>query len=261
MPLLSCSSARRDYLAAFGYGTFALPKAGVPPLTLLAKRGGRLSPIGPLAVTFPPGTAPLPLIDRHVAAPVSGARSRGVDASIGLDVLGAAIGALSGSTLGVKAAYNKASKVEFEFGDVFENAIDINLLDAYLAASPVNPGAGPALRQLLEADEVHILTATLDASRISVTASDSAGASLSLQVPVIQQLVGGTVAVGGTGASSAVITYSSTSAPLAIGGQVVRLVFKGGKYQTLKLVAAKDGAIGLASSKRTAGAPSMLIEV
>lgn len=261
MPLLSCSSARRDYLAAFGFGTFALPKAGVPPLTLLAKRGGRLSPIGPLSATFPPGAAPLPPIDRDVAAPVSGAKSRGIDASVGLDVLGAAIGALSGSTLGVKAAYNKASKVEFEFGDVFQNSVDINLLDAYLAASPVSPAMGPALQQLLDADEVHVLTATLDASRISVRASDSSGASLSLQVPVIQQLVGGTVAIGGTGTSSAVITYSSTSIPLAIGGQVVRLVFKGKKYQTLKLVKASGGAMGVASAKSETGAPAMLIEV
>lgn len=218
MPLLSCKNSRRDYLNAFGYGTFALPKAGVVPLTMLTKNGNRLTPIGPLAATFPPGpTVAIPAISRHRTAPISGAQSRAIDAGIGLDILGTAIGALSGSSLGLKLAYKNASTVAFEFGDVSESSIDTNALDTYLANTPIDTLAGPGLRDLLDEDEVYVMTSVLEASQVSVRATASGGADLALEVPTVQQLVGGNVKVGGTGQSSSLLTYSSADTPLGIG--------------------------------------------
>ena len=260
MPLLSCKNARRDYLNLFGYGTFALPKAGIAPLTMLSKNGSRLTPIGPLTATFPPGPkVTVQTIKRNRAAAISGAQSRSVDASIGLDILGTAIGALSGSTLGLKLAYKKASSVEFEFGDVFDSSIATNELDAYLANTPVDTLAGPGLRDLLDDDEVYVMISVLDAAQVSVKATASSGADLQLDVPVVQQLVGGNVKVGGTGQSSSLLTYRSTDTPLAIGAQVVRIMFDGTVYKSFKQV--KPTPIGLAPVEQEIAAPAELIEV
>jgi hypothetical protein len=260
MPLLSCKNARRDYLSPFGYGTFALPKAGVPPLTMLAKNGSRLTPIGPLGGTFPPGPAvALPPISRNRVAPISGARSKAVDAGIGLDILGSAIGALAGSTLGLKLAYKKASAVEFEFGDVFESSVDPNEVDKYLANTQIDSLAGPGLRDLLDDDEVYVMTGVLDANQISVKATASTGADLGLEVPVVQQLVGGSIKVSGTGQTSSLLTYSSADTPLAIGGKVLRILFNGSVYKTFELV--KPTEFGVVAGAPETAAPSELIEI
>lgn len=263
MALFSCSQAKRDYLREFGYGTLALPKSNVLPLQMLAKRGDRLGPIGPLIGTLAPGIVPLPPINRARTASVSGAKSKALSAELALDVLGAAIGALSGSSLGLKAAYKNASQVEFEFGDVFEQRADFNALDSYLAHAAPIAAIGPALQKLLEEDAVYVITATIETSSIKVKASSSSGADVGLSVPVVQQLVGGNVTVGTAGSGSSVLSYASNDTPLAIGAEVVRLVFDRGKYKAAKLV--KPGAVALgfapAEPKPADRAPDLLIEL
>lgn len=266
MGLLSCSSAQRDYLKPFGYGTLALPKASVRPLTMLAKRGDRLTPIGPLAGTFPPGKLSLPMITTAPTASISGSRSKAIDASLGLDILGAAIGALSGSTLGFKAAYKDASTVEFEFGAVSENSVNFTDLDEYMAATSPHPSIGPAIRDLLDEDEVFIVTSTIETNQISVKGTTSSGTTLGLDVPVVQQLVGGKIAVSANGASASTLTYTSTDAPLAIGASVVRVFFEKNRYRAAKLV--KPGSSPLGSSEEgrsradaASEAPDLLIDL
>lgn len=248
MPLWSCSHAQRDFLKPFGYGTLALPKASTQPLLMLAKNGSRLSPIGPLVATLTPGAV----------ASITGARSKSLNAGLALDVLGAAIGALAGSSLGLKAAYKNASTVEFEFGEINEKRVNFNELDSYCRGASVSPAIGPALEDMLEEDEVYVITATIETRTISVTGKKSDGTDLGLDVPVVQQLVGAKVSVGSTNASNSVLSYTSTQTPLTIGAEVVRLFFRNGQYQLAKLI--KPTPIGFAGSANT-GAPAELIEL
>jgi hypothetical protein len=234
MALFGCGSTR-DYLKSFGFGTIALPREGIKPLLMLVRSGGRLTPLGPLASTFRAGATPLPTPVRGRSASVSGARSRATDAGGGLDILGSIIGALAGSALGLKAAYKNARKVEFEFGEVMEEKVDINDLDSFLSNGSIAPQAGNFVRQALEDDEVYVITSTLDALQISVEATKNDSSSLGLQIPVIQQIVGGNVAVSGSGASNSKVTYRSTTQPLSFGLQAVRMIVKQGKVTTLKV--------------------------
>lgn len=262
MSILSCPPGQSGYLKRFGYGTLALPKASIQPLTMLAKTGGRLRPIGPLAGTLLPGAIAIPEMTRTKTADISGSKTGALDASLGLDILGGAIGALSGSTLGFKAAYKNASSVEFEFGDVFENRIEFTDLDSFLASAKPHTAIGPAIQQMLEDDDIYVITATIDARQITVTSKASDGTDLGLEVPVVQQLVGGKIAVGATSTTASVLTYTSTDTPLAIGAEVVQLFFRNKRYQTAKLT--KPGTqIGLTEDKVPAEdrAPDVLIEM
>ncbi len=245
MGLLNCGDTR-NYLKDYGYGTIALPKASIKPLVMLTRSGDRLTPLGPLASTFDAGAAPLPTATRDRSAPVSGSRSRNLDAAIGINILGQVIGALAGSALGIKAKYKDARKVEFEFGEVMEDQVTIADLDQFLATAAVKGGVGPTLRRMIEEDEVYVIVATLDAQKISVDATRENNAGLELEVPVIQQLAGGNINVSGGGASTSTITYSSKEKPLAFGVKVVRLDFEDGRYTSMKIVKAKNSHVAAA---------------
>ncbi|MET1112434.1 MAG: hypothetical protein ABWX67_13005 [Allosphingosinicella sp.] len=241
MPILNlfCNDPK-NFMNPHGYGTIAVPRASIQPLQMLSKSGGRLTPIGPLSGTFQAGAAPLPVPKPFNAVNLSGAQARNIDVSIGLDILGKVIGALAGSTLGIKAAYKQAKKVSFEFGEVTERAVEISDLDQFLSAASVAGNAGNFLKALLEEDEVYCIISTVEARQINVEASAEGSGSLGLEIPVIQQLVGGKVSVSGGSSSSSKLTYTSNDTPLAFGLKVVRLFVKDGRYTTMKLVKAKN---------------------
>jgi hypothetical protein len=260
MGLLNCGDTR-NYLKDYGYGTIALPRASIKPLLMLTRNNGRLTPLGPVTSTFSPGAVPLPTASRGEAAPVSGSRSGGVDAKIGINILGTVIGALAGSALGIKAAYKDARKVEFEFGQVMEDQVTIADLDQFLATATVAGNVGPFLKELLDDDEVYIVVATLDAKEISVAATRDNNASLELEVPVIQQLAGGNIAVSGTGATSSTIVFKSKDTSLAFGVKVVRLDFEDGRYTTMKIVKAKEAHVAAAvhNADDDSGDPAVIV--
>lgn len=262
MGLFSCGDTR-NYLKDFGYGTIALPREGIKPLLMLIKNGGRLTPIGPLAGTFLPGSSPLPTSARVRSADVSGSKSRNVDAKIGLSILGKVIGALAGSALGLDLAYKKAKKVQFEFTDVMEEAVNITQLDQYLSNGSVAANIGNFVKETLEKDEIYVIVSTLDARQISVAATGESNAGISLDIPVIQQIVGGKIAVSTGAGSTSKVTYSSTTTPLSFGLKVVRLIADKGKYTTLKTVKPDVGAEAVAGAESTPAVigPGLRVEV
>lgn len=251
MGLFSCGSTR-DYLKDFGYGTISLPREGIKPLMMMIKNGDRLTPLGPLASTFQAGGAPMPVPKRQISADVTGSRSRSIDLDLGLNILGTVIGALSGSSLGLKAAYKNSRKVEFEFGNVMEEKVDVAGLDSYLSSASVATSIGNFVKQALDEDKIYVIVSTLDATQVSVEAKSDTGTSVGLDVPVIQQIVGAKVAVSGSGASNSKITYSTTTNPLSFGLQVVRLIFDGINYTTLKTVKPSNMNAFVASTTKTA---------
>lgn len=256
MGLFSCSKAQNDYLKDFGYATLALPKASVQPLLMMTSNGKILVPAGPLAASFNAGAVPLPAINRARAGSISGSKSKSLKIDVGLNLLGSVIGALAGSSLGLKAAYQKASNVEYEFGDVFEKRADFNALDSFLAAASEAAGMGPAMKMLFDRDEIYVLTAIIETSSISVKASASSGKGVSLDVPMIQGVVGGEVGVKSASSDNSVIKYSATNEPLTIGAELVRLSYRRDKttgklvYELAKQIKSGDKNLGLA-----AGAP------
>ena len=117
------------------------------------------------------------------------------------------------------------------------------LLDQFLAAARVNPFAR-AVAEMLEADDVFVITSTLKASKINVKAQAADKTELKLDVPVVQQAVGGNLKVSASGTNNTALTYEGT-VPLVFGFQAVRLIFDEGRYRTMKLSDA--GSIALES--------------
>jgi hypothetical protein len=233
---MSCKDPYIESLHGFGYNVIRLPRADVRPLQLLAKDGDGLDRIGELTTVLRTGAnVPLPKITENTrVAAVSGGRTGELSLGIGVTVLGTVIGAMGGSKLGLDVKYQNAKSVTFEFPDVFEDRVEIALLDQYLADADVSPFAAH-VGKLLDADQLYVTTAVLKASKIAVEARASKDTGLDVSVPEIQKVVGGNVTVGGKAEVTSKVTYEG-SVPLVFGFQAVRLFYEDGRYQRFELL-------------------------
>lgn len=220
------------YLKSFGYNPIRLPRANIRPLQLLARDGKELTWIGDVTDLFV-GPAELPKLEiDNPAAAIAGKRTGELSLGVALNLLGNVIGALGGTKLGLDVAYKSARKAVFEFPDVLEDRVSVAKLDQYLAQSDVNPNS-VAIGKMLDADDIYITTSCIKSRKFTVDAESERGTTVALDVPVIQQTVGGTVKVSAAGASQGKLTYEGP-VPLVFGFQAVRLYYDNGAYTAIK---------------------------
>jgi hypothetical protein len=230
----NCKDPFVTYLKSYGYNTIRLPRANIRPLQLLVESKKELTWMGDIADVFvaEPGTA-LPLIDADaIAGNIAGQRTSEMSIGVGLSILGNVIGAMGGSKLGLDTAYKSAKSAVFEFSDVLSDTVSAAKLDQFLGASDVNPNS-VTIGRMLEADQIYVVTSTLKSRKVNVEGKQSSGGSASLDVPVIQQIVGGNVKVSAAGSASGTITYEGP-VPLVFGFQAVRLYYENGAYTAFK---------------------------
>lgn len=221
------------YLSSFGYNVIKLPKSDFSPLMVLARSNKSLQRVGQLTSVFKPGASPLPTISaNNAAASISGQRSSDLKVGIGLSILGGLISALGGSTLGLSASYQKARTIAFELADVVEDRVDFGQLDAFLADADGQPFS-PTISRLLEDDEIFVTTAVLRSNKVLVEGKTEGGHGLALDIPIVQQAVGGKLELKLASGSQSKIYYEGDQ-PLAFGFQAVRVIMENGVFQYAK---------------------------
>jgi hypothetical protein len=230
-----CDDPFLTYLKSYGYNPIRLPKADPQPLQLLVREGsGDLTRLGDLATLMVSGNnIPLPSISKDVrTANISGQRTSDLSIGIGLSILTSIIGAVGGSTLGLDVKYKEAQSAAFEFQDVYEDKIDLVKLDQFLADADVNPFS-VYVSKLLDADELFVITATIKSNKFTVEARKSNNVGLDLNVPEIQEVVGGNIQVSGAATATSKITYDARI-PLVFGFQAVQLFYDRGRYTSFE---------------------------
>lgn len=242
-PFLSC-------LEAFGYCVVRLPLADLDPLQLLLRSGADLERIGRVSALLAPGPhASLPRVARgRPTATISGRRTGELDAAVGLSLLGGVVAAMGGSQIGLDETYRSARTVTFEFRDVTEDSVEVVALDKYLADAHVNRMSACA-GALLDADRLYATTAVIRSRSLAIEARDERGASVSLEVPALQEVAGGRVTVSQSGGGSSAVVYTG-AAPLAFGFRAVRLFYDDGRYSAFEPLEA--GAAGIRDRQRAA---------
>ena len=200
----------------------------------MSKNGDNLDRLGAVTKLLTPGEniPPPTIIADTPAANINGLRTSSMKIGVGLSFLGTIIGAMGGN-LGVEAQYQQAKSAVFEFQSVFEDKIDVVELDQYLGDSDINP-ASVFVRQLLDADKLYIITATIKSNKFTFDAKKSDGTDLKVDMPVIQQIVGGNVKIGGESAVSSKLTYEG-KIPLIIGFQAVQPSMKAATPRSSRL--------------------------
>jgi hypothetical protein len=121
-----------------------------------------------------------------------------------------------------------------EYGGTLENGAELALIDQFLSSSRVNPFA-KAAAQMLDADQVYVVTSTLKATTLSVSATDEKKNAIGIDVPVLSNAIGGNLKVSSANTGSTTIKFEG-KIPLVFGFQAVRLIFDQGTYRAMKLV-------------------------
>lgn len=217
-----CSDQATNYLKSLNLNTIRQPQEGVDPLMLLGIYKGARGIIGTLdQLAEPGGVAPQPTVRSSAAANINGKRTSKMPLALGLDILGGVIGAMGGN-LGIKASYEAARTVEFEFRDVTlyrPNQIEIG---DFLEKSEIRWDHVILKRYLIGDGKLYVITDVVKSKKVAVTAYRSDKSALAIEIPAVQQIVGGKVSVDRDSDASTTITYEG-EAELAFGFQAIEL--------------------------------------
>jgi hypothetical protein len=232
------------FLRSFGYSVFRVPRLSAQPLELLHRNGKDLTRLGGVGDLIKGGSVPPPPVHRddRPGVDIEGTETSKVNVNVGVTILGAFIGALGGGNLGLQVGFNRARSVTFKYTAVTEDSIDVLLLEQFIKAGRINEHVPSGTVDKLIDDEVYAITSVLKTHKIVVAAQGEGGTSVQLDVPVIQQAVGGNIKVGTEGAVTSNISFEGPVAvPFAF--QAVQLVFDdSGEFLTTEQLAAGDAA-------------------
>jgi hypothetical protein len=241
-----------DLLKGIGFLPLRLPRADVQPLQLLNLDGKQFSLLGDLDEAMNAGTAKLPPVKKDIATAgqIQGTRSSTVKASLGLDILGNILGALTGTKLDVSAGFQNASTLTFEFGDVTVTTVSIILLDKYLNLATIDATA-KQIKQLMQAGKVGVTTAVARSKKYIVSAQNDHGADIKADVPVIKGIASGNLSVSTTGGKTQKVVFEGPDA-ITFGVQAAQLRFdESGVITALDQIAAGSGVLGMAAKPQT----------
>jgi len=224
-----CKDPSLTYLNQYGYNVVKLPRTGIDPLLVLGRDTG-LTSIGTLATVWKtPGPPPQPG-PPHPAVSVEGQQTEKLDLSIGLKLLSNALAAFGATTPSVAFAYQKASKVQFSLVNVVSVAIDPFAVGEYLATGDLNMN-NPFVQRYFDDDDskAYIITEVLKSDSVAVTATDSSGSEIKVDVPAISGVVGVGVSVSPSNESSATLTYKGKEA-VTFGFKAFEIIYANGRW-------------------------------
>jgi hypothetical protein len=235
--MLDCKDPALTALRSVGYNVVLTPKSDLVPTQLLAANGSKLQRLGDLGTVFlpEPGQAAPKIKFDNPGPNIAITKSQELKVGVGLKILSGLISVLGGSTLGISTAYSRARNVQLEYNDVTVDSAAIADIDIYLSIADITP-FGNAVHEMFREDNIYVVTSVIKAKSLTVAAKSESGASLNLDLPVVQSAVGANIDVSAKGSGTSTLTYTG-KIPLAFGFQAVRLIAddKGG-YQTMKLV-------------------------
>ncbi|MGB8425384.1 MAG: hypothetical protein WCD88_06350 [Desulfobacterales bacterium] len=202
-----CKDEATTYLKGLGYNVIRVPQQGIEPLQLIGRQKKMVSVLGPLnlLVTNPPGELP-PITRNQAAADINGRTSSRLSLGLGATILGNIIGAMGGN-LGVNVDYTDAKGIRFVFQDVLADSLVPLEVGNYLRACEVDAGNLILKEYVLGNGELFLVTKTIKSDTITVTYDRDKEAAVKVDVPALQEIVGGNVSVRSKGGTVNTVTY------------------------------------------------------
>jgi hypothetical protein len=230
-------------LKDFAYAVVRLPRENIRPLLVLEKQGNDLTVLGELTDLFSAGTGSIPSVGPdQQAAFINGKRTRALDINVGLSLLGGIIGAMTGSKLKLDAAYKKASNLTFEFEDVKVSEVSQLALNKFISGTKPDPTVGKGILKALEDDRLYVITSVVKSKKFKTEATQSSGASVGVDIPVVKEMVSGAVQIKSEGTSDSKVTYEG-QVPLVFGFQAACMEFEKGVFKGLKQTKPEEAAV------------------
>lgn len=200
------------YLNKLGYNVVRLPRTGIEPLDVIG-RDETVQWLGPIAEIWKsavPQPAPLPPKD---AVSVNGQRTDALELSVGLGILKNALAAFGASAPSLDTAYKSAHSVQFSFSDVKIVSVSPFSAGSYLAKGDLATD-NPVVRNYFLSGKASawLIVEVLRSNSITVTATDSHGVEVGVDVPAIQNVVDAKVGVKPSSSSNSTVTFSGPNA-------------------------------------------------
>jgi hypothetical protein len=218
------------YLNKLGYNVVKLPRTGIEPMDVIG-RDQTMQWLGPIdsiwssALPKPQSKPPKP------AAAVNGQKTDALDLSIGLSILGNTLAAFGVSVPSLDVAYKSAHAVQFSYSNV--TITDVAPFDAggYLAKGELQSD-NPAVKNYFLSGQAtaYLITQVLKSNSLTVTATDSHGTAVSVDLSAFQGL---DAKVGIKPSSSGNSTISFTGPDAITFGFAVQQIAREGDNWTL----------------------------
>src|SRR4029079_13763050 len=109
--------------------------------------------------------------------------------------------------LGLDVAFKSARTVTFQYTGVMEDAVDVLSLEKFVKAGRISPHIPAGTLEKLLDDEVYVVTSVLKTKKIVVAAQGERGVEVKVDVPIIQQAVGGSLKVGVEGTRESNVSF------------------------------------------------------
>jgi hypothetical protein len=220
------------FLNKFGYNVIKLPRTGIEPMDVIGR--DRVTQwLGPLSkVWTSTGAEPLPG-PAHPASAVNGQRTDALDLSFGLSILANTLAAFGASVPSLDVAYKSAHSVQFAYTNVTSTSVSPFDAGNYLAQGTLRTD-NPVVKNyfLGEKAKTFLILEVLKSDSITVTAVDSHGASIGVDIPALQGVLSSKIGVSPSDSSNSSVTFTG---PVAVTfGFSVQQIARQGDSWTLR---------------------------
>jgi hypothetical protein len=240
-----CKDKSVDYLQKLGYNVVHHPREGVGPLHLIGRQGKTTADLGTLEGMLVEPVPPVPAAETdQAAADINGQESSKLEMALGVNILGALIGAMGG-TLGVNTKYTNARKISFVFESVLADRIAPIQIDRFLREGEIDAESPLIHEYILGNGELFVITDVIKSKKFTVRYEASDEVEARVDVPVVEELVGGKVQVSTSGEMQSVVSFTGSD-PLVFGFRCLALGVLEGK---VRLTLSKPGVIPLSVDK------------
>jgi hypothetical protein len=244
-----CKDSRLTFLNGVGYNVIRLPQEGINPLDAIGRDNKEKTnmPLGSISriwKTDQPAPKPDGPLD---ATDINGQRTDDLKLSVGLDILHSALSGMGVKSPRLDGAYEKARSVQFEFTNVKILRIEPLAIGEYLAAGDLNT-ANPFASYFRGGKDqsAFVISEVLRSDTIRVSAKDKSGASLAVNVPNIQQVVGVDVKVQAGSGGETTVAYKS-SRFLTFGFRVFGVAFMDGDWRVFGVKPGAENSFSVAA--------------
>lgn len=217
------------FLNKFGYNVIRLPRTGIEPLDVIG-RDQSMQWLGPISRVWT-STVPEPLPGApHPAVAINGQRTDGLDLSFGLSILASTLAAFGASAPSLNAGFKNAHSVQFTYANVTSTSVSPFDAGNYLASGMLRD-TNPIVRNYFgnEKAKAYLILDVLKADSVTVTATDSHGSEVGIEIPHIEGIVDAKIGVKPSGSSNSTITFTGP-VPVTFGFAVQEIARQGDNW-------------------------------
>jgi hypothetical protein len=200
------------YLNKLGYNVVRLPRTGIEPMDVIGRDEtmqwlGSIDTIWTSAIPKPQPGPPKP------ASAVNGQRSDALDLSVGLGILSNTLAAFGASAPSLDVAYKSAHSVQFSYSNVTIVSVAPFVAGSYLAKGDLQSD-NPAVRNYFLSGKAtaYLIVEVLKSNSITVTATDSHGVAVGVDLPAIEGIVDAKIGVKPSNAANSTVTFTGPEA-------------------------------------------------